>query len=201
MQRHLRRKRRGAGRKRNAEKTPLSAPSSTFQCTFCTDTFSTKHTWQRHEKSLHLALDRWVCAPDGPTYITSEGEPCCIFCGQANPDNIHIEGHNFSICQQRDLNDRTFHRKDHLGQHLRLVHHCKHADLERPLKEWKMDTPPIRSVCGFCGMTLDTWQARTDHLADHFKLGSTMADWQGDWGLVPSVLARLENAIAPCKLF
>lgn len=27
-----------------------------FQCTFCTDTFAAKYDWQRHEKSLHLAL-------------------------------------------------------------------------------------------------------------------------------------------------
>lgn len=46
---------------------------------------------------------------------------------------------------------------------------------------------------------MDTWQARTDHLADHFKLGSTMADWTGDWGFEAPVLARLENAIAPCE--
>lgn len=62
-----------------------------------------------------------------------------------------------------------------------------------------METPQIRSVCGFCGISLDTWQARTDHLADHFKLGSNMAAWKGDWGFDPPILARLENAIAPCE--
>lgn len=61
-----------------------------------------------------------------------------------------------------------------------------------------MDMPNIRSLCGFCGISMDTWQARTDHLADHFKLGSTMADWKGDWGFEAPILARLESAIAPC---
>jgi hypothetical protein len=31
-----------------------------FQCTFCTDTFKSKHDWVRHEKSLHLSLEK-VC--------------------------------------------------------------------------------------------------------------------------------------------
>lgn len=34
--------------------TTIKAPVRTYQCTFCTETFKTKHDWQRHEKSLHL---------------------------------------------------------------------------------------------------------------------------------------------------
>lgn len=30
-----------------------------YQCTFCTDTFKTKHDWQRHETSMHLSLEQW----------------------------------------------------------------------------------------------------------------------------------------------
>ena len=37
----------------------------TFQCTFCTDTFKSKYDWTRHEKSLHLSLEKWICAPLG----------------------------------------------------------------------------------------------------------------------------------------
>ena len=36
-----------------------------FQCTFCTDTFKSKYDWTRHEKSLHLSLEKWICAPSG----------------------------------------------------------------------------------------------------------------------------------------
>lgn len=36
-----------------------------FQCTFCTDTFKSKYDWTRHEKSLHLSLEKWICAPLG----------------------------------------------------------------------------------------------------------------------------------------
>lgn len=197
--RHLRRKRR-AVKKRNGEKTTLVAPTNTFQCTFCTETFSSKHTWQRHEKSLHLALERWVCAPYGPKSVGFNGaDATCIFCDQLDPDIHHIESHNYAACQERALEDRTFHRKDHLGQHLRLVHNVATADLEQLLKDWKMETPQIRSTCGFCGITMDTWAARSDHLADHFKTGKTMEDWKGDWGFDAPILSRVENSIAPCE--
>jgi len=191
-----RRKRRAIKQKNNA-KTPLTAPLNTFQCTFCTETFSTKHTWQRHEKSLHLALERWVCAPHGPRSPNADGVPACVFCYEVNPDDEHIESHNYSACQQRSLEERTFHRKDHLGQHLRLVHNLKPDDLVHQLSAWKMKTPEIISTCGFCGMTMNSWQTRTDHLAEHFKMGTTMDEWKGDWGFTPAVLARLENAMAP----
>ena len=36
-----------------------------FKCTFCCDTFKHKYDWSRHEKSLHLNMEEWVCAPHG----------------------------------------------------------------------------------------------------------------------------------------
>ncbi|KAK7210794.1 hypothetical protein V2G26_017972 [Clonostachys chloroleuca] len=78
-----------------AERKPLKAPFRPYQCTFCTDTFGTKHDWQRHEKSLHLSIDRWKCAPDESRVIKGEdNRPYCIFCGHADPDTEHLETHN-----------------------------------------------------------------------------------------------------------
>ena len=45
-----RRRRRRAAPKNEGGSNNLSAPLKTFQCTFCTETFRTKHDWQRHEK-------------------------------------------------------------------------------------------------------------------------------------------------------
>ncbi|CAM1511239.1 Fc.00g087520.m01.CDS01 [Cosmosporella sp. VM-42] len=191
-----RRRRRAAPKQANDGKTSLSAPPKTFQCTFCTETFRTKHDWQRHEKSLHLSLERWVCAPDGPQAVNQEnGQLCCVFCGIANPDEAHIESHNHSACQERSLEERTFYRKDHLNQHLRLVHNVKFVDWS--MKAWKVATPEIRSRCGFCGIVMDTWTIRVDHLAEHFKTGYSMADWKGDWGFEVPVLDMVENSIPP----
>lgn len=192
-----RRRRRAAPKITKDGSSSLAAPLKTFQCTFCTETFRTKHDWQRHEKSLHLSLERWVCAPDGPRAVNPDtGVLSCVFCGLERPDEAHIESHNHSACQERTLEERTFYRKDHLNQHLRLVHNVKFMDWA--MKQWKVATPEIRSRCGFCGIVMDTWTIRVDHLAEHFKTGYSMADWKGDWGFDVPVLDMVENSIPPC---
>ncbi|KAH7031399.1 uncharacterized protein B0I36DRAFT_363090 [Microdochium trichocladiopsis] len=191
------------GRRRRRRAQPKAADEGfttqaikTFQCTFCTETFRTKHDWQRHEKSLHLSLERWVCSPDGPTYLnTDTGLVSCVFCGEANPDEAHVDSHNFSSCTERTQTERTFYRKDHLRQHLKLVHNVKF--LASPMEKWRVSSPEIRSRCGFCGIVLESWSARTDHLAEHFKTGYTMADWKGDWGFDAEFLDLVENAVPP----
>ena len=192
-----RRRRRRNAPKKVEEKTSLAAPLKTYQCTFCTETFKTKHDWQRHEKSLHLSLERWVCSTHGPRAVKPDiNMPACVFCGEANPSDEHIETHNYSSCLDKKLEGRTFYRKDHLNQHLRLVHNVKFADWS--MKSWKVATPEIRSRCGFCGIVMDTWSIRVDHLAEHFKTGYSMADWKGDWGFDAPVLDLVENSIPPC---
>lgn len=192
-----RRRRRTTPQKTKDGKTELGVPLKTFQCTFCTETFRTKHDWQRHEKSLHLSLERWVCAPHGSRAVNPEtNQLSCVFCGIENPDDAHIDAHNHSTCQERSLEERTFYRKDHLNQHLRLVHNVKFMDWS--MKSWKVATPEIRSRCGFCGIVMDTWTIRMDHLAEHFKTGYSMADWKGDWGFEVPVLDMVENSIPPC---
>ncbi|RTE77705.1 hypothetical protein BHE90_007830 [Fusarium euwallaceae] len=149
----LRRRKRVPRKKGPPKPTP-------FECTFCTERFHKKHDWQRHENSIHLGLERWICSPEEPKAIHPEsGKLCCVFCGQDDPDDDHIKGHNPSACQER-----AFNRKDHLKQHLRSI---------------------------------DTWQERVNHLADHFKMGHTMASWKGDWGFEASILEMVENAIPP----
>ncbi|KAM5352925.1 hypothetical protein ACJ41O_005647 [Fusarium nematophilum] len=192
-----RRRRHGLTNKRVETRTSLARSMGAYECTFCSETFKTKHTWQRHEKSLHLPIEKWACAPHGPRTINADGISCCVFCAEPSPDDAHIESHNFSACQGRTLQDRAFNRKDHLSQHLRLVHNVTAEQLGCSLNQWKLPTPGIRSVCGFCGLKMDTWAFRVDHLADHFKMGCTMADWKGDWGFDPSVLFRVEHAIPP----
>jgi len=200
MDRGRRRRRRKAANRKSDGKPALMAPLKSFQCTFCTETFRTKHDWQRHEKSLHLSLERWVCTPNGPRAFNPEnGQVSCVFCGVPNPDEAHVESHNHSACQERTLGERTFYRKDHLRQHLKLVHSVKFVGWS--MDQWRVATPEIRSRCGFCGIVMDTWTIRVDHLAEHFKTGNTMADWKGDWGFDDPVLDMVENSIPPCKRF
>ncbi|KAI1431198.1 hypothetical protein GGR50DRAFT_101113 [Xylaria sp. CBS 124048] len=191
---------RGRRRRRRAAtqhtEKQLGQPPKTFQCTFCTESFRTKHDWQRHEKSLHLSLERWICSPEGGRAVDPEtGLTSCAFCGEANPDDSHIEAHNLSSCSEHAQEERTFYRKDHLRQHLRLVHDVKF--LPWSMDKWRVASPAIRSRCGFCEAVLDSWAIRVDHIAEHFKTGNTMADWKGDWGFDAPVLEMVENSIPP----
>jgi hypothetical protein len=44
---------------------PKDGADRILKCTFCCDTFKHKYDWARHEKSLHLSMEEWVCAPHG----------------------------------------------------------------------------------------------------------------------------------------
>lgn len=186
-------------RRKPAAPTPILDRQKTrgariFQCTFCADSFPAKYDWQRHEKSLHLALEKWTCAPQGGVVTTSDKKKLCVFCRAPNPDFDHLESHNFSSCQEKTVQERTFYRKDHLNQHLRLMHNAKFGPW---MEHWRSTTTEIKSRCGFCNATFTTWKDRVDHLAAHFKNGADMAQWQGDWGFEPFVQRLVENAIPP----
>ncbi|KAH8129503.1 hypothetical protein LI328DRAFT_159845 [Trichoderma asperelloides] len=194
---------RSRGRRRRRRQIPKAVDMSTilpsiytYQCTFCTETFKTKHDWQRHEKSLHLSLERWVCTPYGPIQFCSERNClACVYCGSKNPSLEHTEQHNDFVCTERSLDGKTFYRKDHLRQHLNIVHGVKFQ--KWPMNGWKASTPKIRSRCGFCGILMDTWDSRVEHLAQHFKSGKSMAHWKGDWGFAEDVLKVVENGMPP----
>ncbi|RAL00817.1 homeobox protein meis [Aspergillus ibericus CBS 121593] len=166
-----------------------------YQCTFCADTFATKYDWQRHEQALHLPVDQWRCAPDGGL-IDHDGTPMCIFCQELGVDEDHLEKtHNYSICRDKPAEQRTFTRKDHLRQHLKLTHHVD--GLHPAMTSWRETRDSILSRCGFCTATFHTWPDRVDHVAEHFKHGSDMKQWTGDWGFEPAVQRLVENALPP----
>ena len=168
--------------------------SRPFQCTFCIDTFKTKYDWQRHEKSLHLSLDKWTCAPRGGVREAEGGRPTCVYCDAIETSPDHLETHHHEQCQARTVEERTFYRKDHLQQHLRLVHGC---EMGVKSTEWKSSIDRLRSRCGFCGHECEDWQGRVDHLAGHYRAGASMANWKGDWGFDQEILDLIENAVPP----
>jgi hypothetical protein len=102
-----RRRRRIPTRKPRAD---LEEGPRLFQCTFCTDRFRSKYDWSRHEKSLHLSLEKWICAPLGDVIVD-----------ELEPSEEHLATHNHKGCVEKGLDSRTFYRKDHLRQHLRLM--------------------------------------------------------------------------------
>ncbi|KIW10402.1 hypothetical protein PV08_11364 [Exophiala spinifera] len=190
-----RRRRRAPVTQRAAAQQAKTRSARIFQCTFCTDSFPAKYDWQRHEKSLHLALERWTCCPNGGTMIDALTQTeMCVFCREPNPTADHLELHNFTACQEKTLQERTFYRKDHLSQHLKLMHNAKvHSHMD----SWKSTTNEIKSACGFCPSKFTTWQQRADHLAAHFRNGADMSMWSNGWGFEPYVERLVENAIPP----
>ncbi|KAF2001847.1 hypothetical protein P154DRAFT_153978 [Amniculicola lignicola CBS 123094] len=176
-------------------KADLDNAPRLFQCTFCTDRFKSKYDWSRHEKSLHLSLEKWICAPIGEVITcSSSGQRKCVFCDALDPSPEHLEAHNRKSCEEKGLEARTFYRKDHLRQHLRLMHNCK---MLPSMDNWKSEAVFIKSRCGFCAMDFDKWQDRVDHLAKEFRNGATMKDWKGCRGLEAHVASHVMNAMPP----
>ncbi|OJJ54090.1 hypothetical protein ASPSYDRAFT_61436 [Aspergillus sydowii CBS 593.65] len=185
-------------RRRRRQKTskPVKIQKRPFQCTFCTDKFRTKHDWTRHEKTLHLSLESFTCAPFGPVYKnTIDTANHCVFCDEPNPTEAHTEGHRFTGCQKRPSSFRKFYRKDHLIQHLRLIHGV--TQVLPVIDTWKSQVQHINSRCGFCSKTFTLWSERNNHIAQHFREGASMKDWQGCRGLDPPVALGVENAMPP----
>lgn len=191
--RRRRRRKRAAVFPQGAEKEmPARRP---YQCTFCTDTFRTKYDWTRHEKTLHLSLESYTCSPNGSLYTDTDGTSRCVFCDQPNPSESHVESHSYSRCREKPEVLRKFYRKDHLVQHLRLVHGI---DQFLPsMNSWKSQVDRINSRCGLCGEKFVSWKERNEHIAQHFRDGARMKDWRGSRGLDPSVALATENSMPP----
>lgn len=194
-ERKTRRRRRKSSAPVNTFTQQRAQSGRIFQCTFCAESFPTKYDWQRHEKSLHLALEHWTCSPEGGATII-DGIRRCVFCMAEDPDPDHLESaHDYSSCHEKMPHERSFHRKDHLNQHLRLIHQAKFHP--STMERWRSATTEIKSRCGFCNANFVTWKDRIEHLAAHFKNGADMCQWQGDWGFEPFVLNLVENAMPP----
>lgn len=173
----------------------LNDPERIFKCTFCCDTFKTKYDWARHEKSLHLNMEEWVCTPHGASVVLPlTGRVHCAYCSALDPTPSHLQQHNHMACDNGQSTPRIFRRKDHLVQHLRLVHGLDTLPL---IDDWKLDSAPVTSRCGICDASLRSWDERADHLSAHFREGKTMEDWKGEHGFEPTVAARVVNAFPP----
>ncbi|KAE8422182.1 hypothetical protein BDV36DRAFT_280198 [Aspergillus pseudocaelatus] len=179
------------GWRRGRIKRPFGEKPRIFACTFCCDSFRSKYDWARHEKSLHLNLETWTCAPRDGLGLSTAGEPQCAYCGFPAPTPQHLDEHNHNACAGES---RVFARKDHLVQHLRALHRLKEIP---PLDRWRQETSSFTCRCGFCNHRLDSWKERVDHLAGHFRKGFAMRDWQGEHEFPPSIAALVQNCIPP----
>lgn len=170
--------------------------SRIYQCTFCTDAFKTRYDWTRHEATLHLALEQWTCLPSGPKrWDLGDPSPKCSLCDERDPSDDHLRSHRISDCIAKPTSLRSFLRKDHLHQHLRLAHGVDR--MTRSMNAWSSKLSEVKSRCGFCGEIFLLWTDRNDHLADHFRRGKSMKDWEGDRGFEPSIAMLVQSAMPP----
>jgi len=175
-----------------AKHKPVGKEKRIFCCTFCCDTFKHKYDWSRHEKSKHVNVEEWTCTPHGGLVTLSHTQRVhCAYCNILDPGPEHLQSHNHDTCLQQNTTSRIFRRKDHLVQHLRLVHKLETLPL---IDDWKVEVP-ITSRCGFCDVALHSWSERTDHLVTHFRTGKTMLDWYGEHGFESHVIVT--NSLAP----
>ncbi|OTB18793.1 hypothetical protein K445DRAFT_307682 [Daldinia sp. EC12] len=181
-----RKKRYNASRRAPLNNSAKDIADRIYQCTFCTDTFKSRYDWTRYESALHLTLEKWTCLPFGPKhYDLLRSKTCCALCDEPDPSDIHIQSHDITACTAKPVNLRTFYRKDHLRQHLRLSHGV--SEVLPSMDAWKSKVTHVKSRCGFCGETFTVWSDRNDHLSDHFRSGARMKDWKGCRGLEPAV--------------
>lgn len=52
-----------------------------YQCTWCGEAFGRKSDWKRHEQSIHLPQEEWICMPSYPAGPDEENSTTCGFCG------------------------------------------------------------------------------------------------------------------------
>jgi hypothetical protein len=166
--------------------TGLEPPSSSamtqqppaYTCTFCGASFRHAFEWRRHETAVHCPHLGWTCMATGP--VTEDDE--CVFCSVPHPGEGHLEQHRVSDCLvKRTPEERKYHRKDLLLQHIRAMHLAKDASKSFNIPDsWKTDTEPLTCHpvwCGFCQETFRTTAERMDHVAKHFQDGLDMRAW------------------------
>lgn len=132
-----------------------------YTCTFCGKDLRSRYEWKRHE-AIHLPSKVWICCRVGVPSFSKE--------------------RRFDECAAKPEDQRTFHRKDHLSQHIRNCHGSQMLGAPSTWpREWEYQ-PPLEDqsklVCGFCGHRCDDWNNRVSHVGDHFANGS---HFQRDW--------------------
>lgn len=173
-------------RKESPKGTPEAKP---YQCTFCMAVFPSAPSWKRHESTIHLLDQVWICSPSG---ATNPGG-LCVFCHRHSAYCTDSCGRG---CSDKPPETRSFSRSDHLKQHMDRIHNSSPDPHNHGCQQMEL---PYSSRCGFCEKEFSQWDKRIDHIQNHFREGEVMDNWHGDWGLPPEWNKRVlaEGAILP----
>ncbi|KAH7395321.1 hypothetical protein DE146DRAFT_615712 [Phaeosphaeria sp. MPI-PUGE-AT-0046c] len=161
-----------ASRKRSARE--FEGDENAFYCTWpsCNKSFLNRSNWARHEEAVHHCPISWICC--------YKDEWPCLVCHEGNHGTLH----HFASCAPKDIQSRTFLREDHLTKHIQRTH--INSDIpefeisKQLLTSWKVDNASFSEEslrCGFCGILLETWKQRQDHVWGHLKAGICKSAW------------------------
>jgi hypothetical protein len=153
-------------------------------CTFCGDEFVGKYEWRRHEQTVHMPQKAWVC---NCAQLLSPDRDLCPYDLLPSPTDEHLAQYNHFSCIGKPEAERTFFRKDKLVQHLRRTHRMTESALQKLkaegiLDSWEIEPDVLLSDdlalnCGFCGLLLQNWDMRVEHVFEHFLEGKSQDDW------------------------
>lgn len=139
-------------------------------CGYSTHSFT---DYKRHESGeKHWPQERFMCLEciDHSTPALDNGQTCndCCIPFSVVGDNIPVNYLQSRLqCQIARREITTFIRKDHLINHLRK--HYNIVNINTTIYTWKynIDSNWLKH-CGFCGVNFSSWNARMNHLRDHF---------------------------------
>ncbi|KAM0172335.1 hypothetical protein ACHAPF_007482 [Botrytis cinerea] len=163
---------------------PVQPSSPTYQCTYgsrgerCQHSTSRKSDWIRHEESeKHWPQKRYMCMLCAEPTSDEDRNPCCTYCLLAFSSNVEVYSHSLN-CTEARRKGKTFTgaKTDHFQAHLVEVHHC--SGLDEISAAWTYNhTTKWPRYCGFCTYHFKDWEERKHHVADHFKRGADISDW------------------------
>ncbi|ESZ92366.1 hypothetical protein SBOR_7250 [Sclerotinia borealis F-4128] len=169
----------------NAKKLPdIPQKFVRYGCTICGQQFERKGAkgdWKRHEQTKCEQQKLWYCMPKEPTTQVL-GIWYCMLCNYTESNRNEmikhlIDQHRFQNCWGKPLSKRSHPRKDKLRDHLKKHHGLSEGSIG--WENWHQDLPEKKAWgCGFCGGCFITWDARLDHIAEHYeKQGLDVSHW------------------------
>ncbi|KAF1998588.1 hypothetical protein P154DRAFT_523864 [Amniculicola lignicola CBS 123094] len=169
------------------QEQPHTVPttSMTFQCNPETHTSTTQPTSTRSKQR---------CTPTNNMELLERDEKkvyqCTRKCGKRygrkcdwkrnEEEGYPSKSWMCSLCISLGVeNVKPCYRKYHFSQHFRNIHPSLNSDDYEAASVVHSDTSFPRK-CGFCAHRFVSRQERIDHLADHFKKGKCMLNWNDD---------------------
>jgi len=161
-----------------------------YFCTWpsCLSTFRYRFDWARHEEAVHYHPYQWVCCAENTSSLPLAE---CYICGEKQVTFEHLLSQHFSSCIVKPSVDRIFYREDQLAQHIKRAHGGRHGVKctvpKAVLQAWRTghSSPQYNWLkCGFCGISLENWKQRQNHVFGHLRNGICKHAWW--FGRLPS---------------